>query len=114
MVFKMHTGKEAFRTLYKVMNPDKNADFPFEKCSKTRWLVCGKVDYRILTNWEELKAYFMVAKPESTHAEYTIQSPNPAGHVERLDPYFILWFIWRKSSLAFFARIWSFFNGIWP
>jgi hypothetical protein len=31
---------------------------PFQKYSKTRWLVRGKVLHRILINWEELLAYF--------------------------------------------------------
>ena len=35
---------------------------PFENPSFTRWLVRGKVIFRILMNWEELKAYFTSAK----------------------------------------------------
>ncbi|KAK4313380.1 hypothetical protein Pmani_015275 [Petrolisthes manimaculis] len=30
--------------------------------SETRWLVRGKIIYNILVNWEELKAYFNIAK----------------------------------------------------
>ena len=47
------------------MNDDMDPDLskpvgylPFEKASSTRWLVRGKVLFNILTNWEELKAYF--------------------------------------------------------
>jgi hypothetical protein len=31
---------------------------PFKNPSFTRWLVCGKVIFNILMNWEELMAYF--------------------------------------------------------
>ena len=48
------------------MSPDDDQKAPFEKYSTTRWLVRGKVIYRILMNWEELKAYFMTAEPVST------------------------------------------------
>ena len=39
---------------------------PFLKMSETRWLVRGKVIFNILVNWEELKAYFNIAKIEGT------------------------------------------------
>ena len=60
--------REAFKTLYQLMSPDNDQAAPFEKYSKTRWLVKGKVLFKILMNWEELKAYFMVAQPASTQS----------------------------------------------
>ncbi|XP_046858466.1 uncharacterized protein LOC124451913 [Xenia sp. Carnegie-2017] len=60
--------REAYKTLYEVMNPDDVQDVPFEKYSTTRWLVRGKVIFRILTNWFELQAYFRTAQPETTQA----------------------------------------------
>ncbi len=48
--------------LFKTMNPDdekKGTPLPFEKLSKTRWLVRGKVLGNILANWHELTAYFL-------------------------------------------------------
>ena len=39
---------------------------PLIKMSETRWLVCGKIIYNLLVNWEELKAYFNIANIEDT------------------------------------------------
>lgn len=51
------------------MNPDVDEQkFAFEKHSTSRWLVTGKLIFRILMNWEELKVYFMTAEPASTQA----------------------------------------------
>ena len=58
---KSTVRREAYKTLYEVMNPDDDQKAPFEKYSTTRWLVRGKVIFRILTNWNELKAYFLIA-----------------------------------------------------
>ena len=65
---KSTVRREAYKTLYGVMNPDDGQKAPFEKYSTTRWLVRGKVIFRILTNWNELKAYFLTAQPASTQA----------------------------------------------
>jgi hypothetical protein len=46
--------REAYKTLYELMSPDDDQAPPFEKYSKTRWLVRGKVIFKILMNWEEL------------------------------------------------------------
>jgi hypothetical protein len=64
---KSTVRREAYRTLYEVMNPDDDQiKAPFEKYSTTRWLVRGKVIFRILTNWNELKTYFLTAQPACT------------------------------------------------
>ena len=65
---KSSVRRETYKELFKVMCPDECRKAPFEKYSTTRWLVRGKVIYRILVNWNELKAYFLVAQPASTQA----------------------------------------------
>jgi hypothetical protein len=51
---------EAYKELFGVMNPatefvpQQTSPLPFEKPSFTQWLVCGKVMFNILMNWEEL------------------------------------------------------------
>lgn len=62
--------REAFSTLFKIMDPceeRKGTPLPFQQASATRWLVRGKVMNNILSNWEELKAYFICAEKQSTH-----------------------------------------------
>ena len=70
--------REAFKTLFSVMNPSgeqKGIASPFERYSKTRWLVRGKVIFNCLVNWEELKAYYMCALPTCTQdARYKARS----------------------------------------
>ena len=39
---------------------------PFQKLSATRWLMRGNVIFDILTNWEELKAYFLCTEKAQT------------------------------------------------
>ena len=56
---KSAVRREAFKTLFNVMNSGNErmgTPLPFQKSSKTRWLVRGKVFYNCLVNWEELKA----------------------------------------------------------
>ena len=57
--------RDTYKDLFKVMSGSDNessaVSTPFTKISTTRWLVRGKVLYDILTNWEELKAYFTCA-----------------------------------------------------
>ena len=65
---KSTVRREDFKMLYNVMNPDDDQKAPFAKYSTTRWLVRGKVIFRILMNWEELKIYFATAEPASTQA----------------------------------------------
>ncbi len=51
--------RDEFKKLFIIMNPDRlEWDIPFQKDSKTRWLVRGKVLNKILINWKELLAYF--------------------------------------------------------
>ena len=55
--------RRSFENLFKIMDPNqerKGTPLPFQKMSRTRWLVRGKIIYDILVNWEELKAYFTV------------------------------------------------------
>lgn len=50
-----------YQELFVTMNPDleiTSYPTPFQKFSKTRWLVRGKVLYNILVNWDNLTAYF--------------------------------------------------------
>ena len=61
--------RETYRMLFETMNiNEERSDIPspFIKMSETRWLVRGKVIYNILVNWEELKAYFNIAKIEGS------------------------------------------------
>ena len=66
------TRREAYKNLYQVMNTSDSeeipyaAPLPFEKPCTTRWLVCGKVMFKILMNWEELKAYFVTCETVET------------------------------------------------
>ncbi|MPC69356.1 hypothetical protein E2C01_063579 [Portunus trituberculatus] len=61
--------RETYKMLFETMNINEERSgipSPFIKMSETRWLVRGKVIYNILLNWEELKAYFNIAKIEGT------------------------------------------------
>ena len=87
------------------MNPNdqrKGIPSPFEKYSKTRWLVRGKVIYNCLVNWEELKAYFAVAEQESAQdACYKARTI-----VEMLsDPINLLYFHFVSPLVAEFDRV---------
>jgi hypothetical protein len=66
---KSSLRREDFKAIFNVMNsgPEldeqgRDAPLPFQKLSKTRWLVRGKVLNNILMNWEELLGYFMAAE----------------------------------------------------
>ena len=58
--------QEEYKSLYEVMSPDEEQVPPFEKYPETRWLVRGKLIFRVLMNWKELQAYFTVAQPART------------------------------------------------
>ena len=65
---KSTVRRDAFTTLFNVMNAGNarmGTPSPFQKSSTTRWLVRGKIIYNCLVNWEELRAYFTVAIPET-------------------------------------------------
>jgi hypothetical protein len=64
--FPNGSQRETYKTPYEVMNHDADQKAPFEKYSTTRGLVRGKVIFRILINWNELKAHFLTAQPAST------------------------------------------------
>ena len=100
--------RETFMTLFEVMNPDEDPELPFVKCSKARWWVRGKVIYCILTNWEELKAYFMTAEPASTQS---------ARYKARIlldmlkDPIVFLYFHFASPLVTEFERVNAFFQA---
>lgn len=81
---------------------------PFQKYSTTRWLVRGKVIYRILMNWNELKAYFLVAQPATTQA---------ARYKARIlldmlnDPITYLYFHFVSPLVTEFDRVNAFFQA---
>ena len=58
--------REAYKSLYEVMSPDDKQVPPFEKYFATRWLVRGKLIFRVLMNWNELLAYFTVTQAANT------------------------------------------------
>lgn len=105
---KSTVRREAYKTLYQLMSPDDDQAPPFEKYSKTRWLVRGKVLFKILMNWEELKAYFMVAEPAST------QSARYKARVllDMLrDPATLLYFHFASPLVTEFDRVNAFFQA---
>lgn len=62
---KSSLRRESYKTLFNIMNPDderKGLPAPFQQPSATRWLVRGKVMNNILSNWDELYAYFICAE----------------------------------------------------
>jgi hypothetical protein len=105
---KSTVRREAYETLYRLMSPDDDQAPPFEKYSTTRWLVRGKVLFNILVNWEELKAYFMVAQPASTQS---------ARYKARLlldmlrDPATFLYFHFVSPLVTEFERVNAFFQA---
>ena len=54
---KSTVRRKPYETLYQLMSPDDDKAPPFEKYSKTRWLVRGKILFKIIMSWEELKDY---------------------------------------------------------
>ena len=93
------------------MNPSgeqKGIASPFQRYSKTRWLVRGKVIFNCLVNWEELKAYYMSALPACTQdALYKARSI-----LEMLnDPSIHLYFHFVSPLVTEFERVNAFFQA---
>ena len=77
--------RDAFTTLFNVMNAGNarmGTPSPFQKSSTTRRLVRGKIIYNCLVNWEELRAYFTVAIPETNHESRYKARTLLFGHAE--------------------------------
>lgn len=94
--------REAYNSLYEVMSPDDDQVPQFEKYSATRWLVRGKLIFRVLTNWNELQAYFTVAQPASTQ--------NAATDMLK-DPILYLYFQFVSPLVSEFERVNAFFQA---
>ena len=81
---------------------------PFQKMSTTRWLVRGKVIYNLLVNWEELRAYFMVAEPEcSSDVRYKARMILSMLN----DPINYIYFHFLSPIVTEFERVNSFFQA---
>lgn len=100
--------REAYKQLYETMSPDDDQKAPFEKYSKTRWLVRGKVIFRILMSWHELKAYFLIAQPATNqNARYKARIL-----LEMLnDPILLLYFHFVSPLVTEFDRVNAFFQA---
>ena len=100
--------REAYKSLYEVMSPDEEQVPPFEKYSATRWLVRGKLIFRLLMNWNELQAYFTVAQPASTqNARYKARML-----LDMLsDPILYLYFHFVSPVVTEFERVNAFFQA---
>lgn len=90
------------------MSPDDEQSPPFEKYSATRWLVRGKLIFRVLMNWNELLAYFTVAQPASTQ--------NARFKARMLldmlkDPIVYLYFHFVSPLVTEFERVNAFFQA---
>ena len=100
--------REAYKSLYEVMSPDDDQLPPFEKYSTTRWLVRGKLIFRVLMNWNELQAYFTVAQPASAqNARYKART-----FLDMLkDPILYLYFHFVSPLVTEFERVNAFFQA---
>ncbi|CAB3988291.1 zinc finger MYM-type 6-like [Paramuricea clavata] len=105
---KSTVRREAYKMLYKVMNHNDDQKAPFEKYSTTRWLVRGKVIFRILTIWNELKAYFLTAQPACTQ----VARFKALILLDMLkDPILYLYFHFVSPVVAEFDRVNAFFQA---
>eukprot|EP00794_Sanderia_malayensis_P008711 gene8711-biopygen7029 len=108
---KSTVRREAFKTLSNVMNAGNDrmgTPLPFQKSSTTRWLVRGKVVYNCLVNWEELKAYFAVAIPETSQ-----ESRYKARTILDMlnDQIIFLYFHFASPLITEFERVNAFFQA---
>eukprot|EP00794_Sanderia_malayensis_P000016 gene16-606_t len=108
---KRSLRRDAFQTLFSLMNPDderKRMPSPFEKYSKTRWLMRGKVIYNCLVNWEELKAYFAAAE----HASSQDARYKACTILEMLnDPVNLLYFHFVSNLVTEFENVNAFYQA---
>ena len=107
---KSTVRRKAFKTLFNVMNSGNErmgTPLPFQKSSTTRWLVRGKVINNCLVNWEELKAYFAVASPETCQ-----ESRYKARTILDMlnDPIIFLHFNFASPLVTEFERVTAFFR----
>lgn len=60
--------RKAYISLFEVIDPNNErvgTPTPFHHAAATRWLARGKIMNNILSNWEELHAYFVSAEQNS-------------------------------------------------
>ena len=83
---------------------------PFQKLSATRWLMRGKVIFAILTNWEELKAYFLCtenAQIFNSDQHYRARAIKNMLH----DPTNFLYFTFVGPVVSEFEQVNAFFQA---
>ena len=108
---KSKIRREAFQDLFGTMDPNeerKGTPLPFQKTSLTRWLVRGKVIYKILVNWQELKAYFACALP-NTDASCRYKAREILEMLS--DPINLLYFHFVSPVVTEFERVNWFFQA---
>ncbi|CAM1311707.1 Uncharacterised protein g5782 [Pycnogonum litorale] len=106
--------REDFKALFQVMNPadgensrERDVPLPFQKLSKTRWLIRGKILYNILMNWEELLAYF-----SSCEAKLSINARYKCRLIKEMlaDRINYLYFVFATPVVQEFKKINSLFQ----
>ena len=81
---------------------------PFQEFSQTRWLVRGKIIFNIFMNWEELKAYFLIAE-QTGDAKVRYKARLIAEMLK--DPVNKLYFYFLSPVVAEFERVNAFFQA---
>ena len=105
--------QDTFKTLFDIMDPNgerARTPTPFQKLSATRWLVRGKVIFAILTNWEELKAYFLCTENAQTlnsDQRYRARAIKDMLH----DPTNFLYFTFVGPVVSEFEQVNAFFQA---
>ena len=105
--------QDTFKTLFDIMDPNgerAGTPTPFQKLSATRWLVRGKVIFAILTNWEELKAYFLCTENAQTlnsDQHYRARAIKDMLH----DPTNFLYFTFVGPVVSEFEQVNAFFQA---
>ena len=65
--FKSTLRRGTYKKIFQLLSSETESSTlpsPFQRYSQTNWLVRSKVIFNILTNWNELKSYFIVAEQE--------------------------------------------------